>query len=358
MAMLAAQQAFLDGTLNRKYVSVVKHPDFDLWILNYTAACQYDRAWDAITVATRGLILDGQGHIVARPFPKFFNLGERPETQVQSLPDLPFTVLEKIDGSLGVLYRGPDDQLRVATRGSFTSAQAAWATNWLNGLNDETRARLGSILDSGLTPLFEIVYPGIEGPVIHYGWEGLALLALIENKTGADREWGEVRQLADGIGVRTPTVYDFGALDEVLAQQPFLPVNSEGFVIRFANGLRVKVKGDQYAELFRAVSNFSARVVLEAMQNGHEEFFVTLPEELRPQAETIRAAITGQISELRRRAAGLFAAAPKETRKDFALWVRAHVTPEMHGVLFNLLDGREPDWYRLVDLGRLDNAER
>jgi len=122
--MLEAQQAFLEGTLDRKYVSVVKHPEFDLWILNYTAACQYDRAWDPITLTTRGLILNKQGYIVARPFSKFFNLGEQPETQLERLPNLPFSVFEKVDGSLGILYRGPDSKLRIATRGSFTSTQA------------------------------------------------------------------------------------------------------------------------------------------------------------------------------------------------------------------------------------------
>ena len=124
--------------------------------------------------------------------------------------------------------------------------------------------------------------------------------------------------------------------------------------MRFADGLRVKVKGHQYAELFRAVNSFSTRVVLEAIQNRHKQFFITLPEELRPQAEAIRAAIAQQITGIQRQATELFAAAPKDTRKDFALWVRANVSPQMQSVLFNLLDGREPDWYRLVDLGQVE----
>jgi RNA ligase len=351
--MLAAQKAFLDGTLNRKYVSVVKHPELDLWILNYTAICQFERAWDAVTTTTRGLILDSQGRIMARAFPKFFNLGERPETLPEALPNESFTVFEKIDGSLGIPYLGTDKRLRIATRGSFTGTQTVWANNWLRTLDDRVHALLVSVIQQGMTPVFEIVFTGNEGPVIRYDWEGLSLLGLIETETGNDRPWQDVQELAMRLGLRTPQVYNFCNFLDVLAQKPLLPVNAEGFVVRFASGLRIKVKGDQYSELFRAVNNFSARVVLEAMQNRREDFFVTLPEELRPQAEAFRAAINEQVSRWQAQAAETFASAPKLSRKEFALWVRANLSPEMQSVLFQLWDGREPAWYKLVDLKEL-----
>ncbi len=356
--MLAVQKAFLDNTLNRKLVNAVRHPEFDLWILNYTPACQFDRAWDEVTTQCRGLILDANGGIVARPFPKFFNLGERPETQPNNLPDLPFVVLEKVDGSLGILYRGADTRsvLRIATRGSFTSTQAQWATAWIRALPTAAQQRLHDLLDQRRTPLFEIVYKGIEGPVIHYDWEGLTLLSLMNNETGREAEWAELEALAHAIGCRLPTVYTFGSVGEVVARQPLLPPTFEGFVIRYANGLRVKVKGDQYSELFKAVTGFSARVVLEAMRGGHDEFFVRLPEELRPQADTIREQIQSQITEAQTKTRVLFAAAPADTRKDFAVWVKANAPPELQWVLFALFDGREPDWYRLVEVSRLSNG--
>lgn len=351
--MLAVQQAFRDNTLNRKLVSVTRHPELELWILNYTPACQYAGAWDEITTACRGLILDGRGGIIARPFAKFFNLGERPETQLHNLPALPFTVFEKVDGSLGILYRGPDRRLRVATRGNFVSTQALWVTAWLETLQDEQQALLHALMDEGLTPLVEIVFGGIEGPVICYDWEGLVLLALVENETGRDRKWGEVVHAANRAAFRLPAVYTFGTLEEVIVQRPVLPPTMEGFVVRYVNGFRVKVKGEQYAELFRAVNHFSAQVVLEAMRGGREDFFVTLPEELRPLADATRTQIAAQIAMVQERAKRLFAAAPRATRKDFALWVKANAPPELQGVLFTLLDAREPDWYRLVDVSQL-----
>ncbi|MGL1080507.1 RNA ligase, partial [Vibrio parahaemolyticus] len=83
----------------------------------------YDSAWDPVTTAARGLILDLEDRrIVATPFPKFFNAGERGEP----IPDLPFIATEKLDGSLIIIFhhRG---RWRTATKGAFASAQAQWA---------------------------------------------------------------------------------------------------------------------------------------------------------------------------------------------------------------------------------------
>jgi len=55
-----------------------RHPDADhLRIYNYTAPCQYSRAWDDVTRQCRGLILNtSRRRVSARPFPKFFNYEE------------------------------------------------------------------------------------------------------------------------------------------------------------------------------------------------------------------------------------------------------------------------------------------
>jgi len=91
----------LNELILENYVRVNKHPDRDLFIYNYTAKAQYDRVWNEITLQCRGLILDASGNIIARPFPKFFNLGEMED---QVIPALPFDVFEKMDGSLGITY--------------------------------------------------------------------------------------------------------------------------------------------------------------------------------------------------------------------------------------------------------------
>jgi RNA ligase len=81
------------------YIVKRQHPTFPIAIYNYTAKAQYENVWNEATLTCRGLICDIDGNVVARPFRKFFNL-----EQVESLPDKPFDVYEKLDGSLGILY--------------------------------------------------------------------------------------------------------------------------------------------------------------------------------------------------------------------------------------------------------------
>ena len=103
--------------IKQKYISVHKHPTFDLYIYNYTKQTEAEHVWNEATETCRGLILDKDMNIVARPFTKFFNYEELVEQHV-NIPDLPFEVYEKLDGTLGIMYFANSDPY-IATRGSF-----------------------------------------------------------------------------------------------------------------------------------------------------------------------------------------------------------------------------------------------
>jgi RNA ligase len=68
-----------------------------LLLYAYSERCVFEDAWTPHRMAARGLILDPAARrIVATPFPKFFNAGERGG----AIPDLPFEAFDKLDGSL------------------------------------------------------------------------------------------------------------------------------------------------------------------------------------------------------------------------------------------------------------------
>ena len=75
-------------------------------------------------VFSQGLITC-DGRVVARPFPKFFNMDE-PDAPKFEMDDW-VEVSDKRDGSLGILYFW-DDRPYIATRGAFMSQQARHAT--------------------------------------------------------------------------------------------------------------------------------------------------------------------------------------------------------------------------------------
>src|SRR5579884_3064657 len=81
--------------------NVVAAREEGLEVYTYTNGCRFENRWDLFSLLARGLVLDPQaGRVVATPFPKFFNYGEL----IPTLPDEPFEVTEKIDGSLGTLF--------------------------------------------------------------------------------------------------------------------------------------------------------------------------------------------------------------------------------------------------------------
>jgi RNA ligase len=126
------------------WIEFQDHPSLPLRIYNYSRNCQFEEYWDDLTLMCRGLVLDHDGNIVARPFRKFFNLEESKHT-----PTTDFDVYEKMDGSLGILFYY--DEWLLATRGSFTSEQSIKGKEMLNKYSTEK-------LDKNKTYLFEIIY--------------------------------------------------------------------------------------------------------------------------------------------------------------------------------------------------------
>lgn len=117
--------ALVNGLAEAKAARLVSEAALgNLRIYCYSQSCVFDRQWNEITLLARGLILDvAERRVVATPFPKFFNLGERGD---QSIPDLPFETFEKLDGSLIILFHH-DGGWHTATKGSLASSQARWA---------------------------------------------------------------------------------------------------------------------------------------------------------------------------------------------------------------------------------------
>lgn len=337
------------GQLQKEYVEkrlidLKEHDGFVL--LNYSRDCQYASAWDAVTTACRGLIIDTRDwSVAARPFMKFFNLGEGGGVQPKDLPKVPFQVFEKMDGSMGTLYRKRDGQPIIATRGSFHSVQGVKATEMLRKLPALDR------IGDELTLIFEIVYHDAESPhVVKYDFEGLVLLAAFNRHTGEEHSWGGVENIARRIGVRLPKVYNFGTIDEIRETLQKLPHNMEGYVVRFENGLRIKLKGKAYLEVMRLMCRLNSKAVLEHLSAGsYDRVIQELPEELRPDVEALAAPMILKAKELENEVMWKFAAAPMGDQKELALWVTKNFQSPISGALFSLKKGRKPDWFSLAN---------
>ena len=318
----------LYDAIDNKHVTVREHPDLPLRILNYTPAAQYSRAWNDCTRACRGLILDHEGTVVARPFPKFFNHGELDQYNIDIDLDAPVSVWDKLDGSLGIVYPTPDGPA-VATRGSFTSDQAVWATGWLR------RRMPGYRVRQGLTDLVEIIYPE-NRIVVDYGdMATLVGIATIDLATGETfpSEW-------PGLTARQ---FDADTLFDALRLPP--RDNAEGIVIHdHTAGRLIKVKQDDYVRLHRIVTGWNDRTVWEWLRDGNDPAAIAeqVPDEFYQWVQKTVQRLTTQHHDLITTAHDAYRQTAGGSRKDFAIAIKDH---PLRAALFMLADGKNIDMW-------------
>lgn len=307
-------------------IHVKKHPEEELYIYNYSPQVQYEKLWDEVTLNTRGLILDSEMNIISRPFGKFFNIEEHEEVEI---PNKPFDVYEKMDGSLGILYWIGTTPF-IATRGSFISDQAVHATKLLQ---DEYKHTFDS-LDKSNTYLFEIIYP-TNRIVVDYGTTNdIILLAVIDNNTGMDLELPDV-----GFNI----VKRYSGINDVNALKSLEKDNKEGFVVRFNNGFRLKVKFEEYVRLHRIITNVSNKNIWEYLKTGQsfDEILDKVPDEFYDWVKKTRNDLCIEFGEIELSAFTAFKnAPPTETKKEFAMWAKEQ--PNQH-LLFGIYNERNID---------------
>lgn len=313
--------------IEKGLVSMQAHPeDANVCIFNYTQECQFSKAWDEVTKQCRGLILNiSTGEILARPFPKFFNYQEHLANS-WPVPDSTPVVYEKLDGSLGILY-SLGGKPWIATRGSFTSEQAVWATNWWRKNMAEATVLPGN------TDLFEIIAPW-NRIVVNYDYEGLVHLATINNATGKNMDFSWTPP------VRTVKTIPVTSLDELVKLDE---ANSEGFVIHYPeHDLRMKIKFPEYVRLHKVVTGLSEIGIWEILSTTGDikPLIEKVPDEFFKWVSKVSTELLDSFDKISDEAEKIFEevrALP--TRKEQALAIQKHPS-KYSGIVFALLDGR------------------
>lgn len=321
--------------------------DKTLMILNYTTKCSLERAWDEYTILTRGLILTAAGTVHARSFSKFWNVGELPGPTLEQLPvEIP-VITRKLDGYLGVAYwhRG---QVKIASRGSFTSEYAEWATHWLrNKITVMHGVQLLKRFDEAYSPVrggdftfnFEILHP--KRIVCRRDWTGLILLAAIDNETGraeAHQDLVDVWEKQVGL----PVVEQFVArtIPECVALTKTIKgFDEEGYIAYFPIAdVRTKLKGDDYCRIHRIATKLTRRRIWELMSSAN----LNAPESM--------AAAAVRVNEVRK-------AMPEEYSK-WVLDTEVHLWTD-YKAAFAVYESEARDWRLSYSiLSRKDLAEK
>lgn len=338
----------LHAALDAGHVTRKSHPTLPLSIYTYTRECQYGHIWTPVTMRCRGLVADDLTHeVVALPFPKIFVTAMHGVHDfAPPLPAEPFEIFAKADGSLIIVFHY-NGRWHAASKGSFISEQAQWAQAHLDAADL-------SGLDTGLTYLAEAIYPG-NRIVVDYGQrEELVLLAAYRPADGTEEPLADVAAHWKPIG---PSVRSWGLSDGLTELENLAAASTtidgsvvdgtveEGYVIRFASGLRAKIKLSAYLTLHKLFTGTNERTIWEVLASGQNPavLFDQVPDEFadwaRAIADQLHADHARIVDEATTAYADVMAGLPPEPdRKTFAL--EAIKSPHK-SALFLIHDGRD-----------------
>lgn len=226
---------------------VEKHPSANLFIYGYSN--NHNIKWDEQNKHLRGLILDDNGIVKARSFPKFFSyrsyLSQNKillsNNQILDLPSTDFQIFEKLDGTLGVLYWIKNKPF-IASQRSFTSKKALIATELLY----QNYKHSIDLFKRDRTYLFEVISPETKVIVNYKKKRELYLIGILDNETGTQLPLEDV-----GIPMVKNYTSDFSFVKNFKDLQNLNIPEMEGFVIVFNNGIRFKIKFPWYSEVHK-----------------------------------------------------------------------------------------------------------
>jgi RNA ligase len=296
----------------------------------------------AIRRECRGLIFGTDGHLISRPFHKFFNIGENEETRLAAI-DLaqPHVIMEKMDGSM-VRPIVIDGRVRLGTKMGVTDI-AGMAEKYIHSRADcsEIIIWMETCSKVGLTPIFEYISPKNK-IVIDYAEEDLVLLAIRHNETG--NYLGDQNSIPSGLTV----VPQYGSvemgIDEYIAKVREQE-GREGDIIRFADGHSVKIKNDWYVRIHKIKDRIrTPRHILDLVMNNELDDVLPILDATDNKTvhdfeDRLWVAYHKKHSELETLGA---MAAVYENRKDVAMkFIPTLESKRDAGFVFGMLDGKD-----------------
>ena len=259
------------------YLQMKKHPEYPLYLLNYTSKTQYTQQWCKELIHARGLVVAEDGEIIARPLPKFFNLSEI--DGLDGIPEQEYELYEKMDGSLAIMFHYGEKRI-FCTRGSFCSDQALKAEEIF-----KKNYLIRNVMKE-CTYCFEIIYPENK-IVVDYGEiEDLFLLSITHVRSGKpvniDQTGFKTAKKITTTGIcRTKWIVD--DLE-----------NEEGYVMRFiSDNIRVKIKFDNYVKKHKG-KDITAKQIKDSLKKMKPIDLDFIPDECYEEVRTIIAEFEDQ----------------------------------------------------------------
>ncbi|MEP4197592.1 MAG: RNA ligase [Aliishimia sp.] len=284
----------------------------------------------------RGLKFAPDGNILARPFHKFFNIGEKQQPQDVDWTQ-PHVIMDKRDGSMvhPCIIAG---ELVFMTRMGVTD-QARLALSYADA---SLRAFCIATLQAGQTPIFEFTSPE-NRVILTYDQPEITLLAIRDTITGQYLPHDSLLELGEKFHVSV--VNTFGQIEDIgpFISQARALQGLEGYVIAFASGHRMKLKADAYVLRHKALAGVAyEKNLLEWIADGALDDVLPIlhddvGERVKAYAATVLTSVRAHLDTIE----ALVEKIKGQDRKTCALEIQAHLDKRLQGVAFAMLDGRD-----------------
>ena len=258
----------LDKNRIEKYISdglIIRqwHPMLPLQILNYSRACEYQRAWDNYTLNLRAAIYDKDYNLICPGLSKFFNFYQHTTNEqkdiIRRMDSEKFIVQTKWDGTYGVLFEY-DGEIVCASKGSFDSFVTKEMYKMIKG-----KLFVNDFEDCSSNLIVEVIHPNTH-ILCNYGdTKEFRVITSFrcdrENNDYSEWSYEDTLNIIYNMDPKQELLkpieshnLSFGQLREW--QKQHNDKLTEGFVVRFLDdNFRVKFKSEEYLSIAAVKSN-------------------------------------------------------------------------------------------------------
>ncbi len=304
-------------------------------------------------IECRGITFNSiTGKITSRPLHKFFNVGEKLHTQVQTLNWETVTrVMIKRDGSV-ISGTNVNGKMVMKSKKAFDNQQAQSAMEYVNA-NQKYQKFHDWCIQSNVTPIYEWTAPD-NRVVVMYDQPSLTLLHVRHNNSGAYFTLSEIKEVAHDIPL-VEEVVDFEIQQYLQLAKTIEGI--EGWVIQFANGDMVKLKTQWYMDRHRIMTNVRTRDIAQAVldetvddlkakmysENLDASPIIEIEKDVVEKMNTIKIELDGITNSLH----GM-------ERKEIALKYNKH---EMFSLIMASVSGKQPDIKKYFEKKYIDSYD-
>ena len=320
-------------------------------VINYAVTFEDTFTWDfedshasSIRRECRGLIFNKEGKLISRPYHKFFNAGEKEETQIHKINLYePHVVLEKLDGSMIRPIPTPEG-FRLATKAGITEV----AMNAEVFIADKPHYAdfINANIQTGFTPIFEWCSRK-NRVVVDYPEDNLILTAIRNTTKGVYFLYDNMVELAKHWNIPVVKAVNGLAVQDInlFVQQVREWDDGEGVVLRFDSGHMVKVKADDYVLRHKSKESISQEknVIDCILQDAVDDIVPLLTPEDADRLKRFQDAFWKSLDDVAYEMAELFNGGNKAypDKKDFAVeFVQKMILPIHAPVMYGMKSGK------------------